>query len=310
MRKRYGLPYMGGKNTLSEKILEVLPKADNFVDLFCGGGAVAHCALATGKYKKVLINDLDPRIAELVYMILTGQFKSDFRWISREEFEKRKDGTDMQDVWLSLVWSFGNNRMRYLYSRELEPYKHAVWMARVEGDCSGLKALGIDIEDGSKDTIKKNEDLVRNALGLEKNYSLDSLSRVEAHSTERTILHEHGFVEADASSLSWTSGSYETIEIPENSVVYCDIPYENTYGYMNRKFEHKDFYDWARNQKELVVISSYECPEDFVPVAQFEYVSRYSSVGGKKVFEKLFVQKDKLDRFIDKNMGSFAAFVS
>ena len=35
---RYGLPYKGSKNSIAEWIVDSLPRADIFVDLFFGGG--------------------------------------------------------------------------------------------------------------------------------------------------------------------------------------------------------------------------------------------------------------------------------
>lgn len=34
---RYGLPYKGSKNSIAEWIVDELPPAETFVDLFCGG---------------------------------------------------------------------------------------------------------------------------------------------------------------------------------------------------------------------------------------------------------------------------------
>jgi site-specific DNA-adenine methylase len=42
--KFYGLPYMGSKNFIAEEIINILPTAKYFVDLFGGGGALSHCA--------------------------------------------------------------------------------------------------------------------------------------------------------------------------------------------------------------------------------------------------------------------------
>ena len=47
---RYGMPYKGSKNAIAEKIINALPEAENFYDLFGGGGAIAHCAALSGKY--------------------------------------------------------------------------------------------------------------------------------------------------------------------------------------------------------------------------------------------------------------------
>lgn len=40
-----GLPYMGSKNKIARKIIDVLPSGSAFVDLFCGGCAVTHAAM-------------------------------------------------------------------------------------------------------------------------------------------------------------------------------------------------------------------------------------------------------------------------
>lgn len=62
---RYGLPYKGSKNSIAEWIVDNLPPADTFVDLFFGGGAVTHRAMLTGKYKHFIINDIDDRLPRL-----------------------------------------------------------------------------------------------------------------------------------------------------------------------------------------------------------------------------------------------------
>lgn len=59
---RYGLPYKGSKNAIAEWIIDNLPSADTFVDLFCGGGAVTHRAMLSGKYRKFIMNDIDARL--------------------------------------------------------------------------------------------------------------------------------------------------------------------------------------------------------------------------------------------------------
>lgn len=40
----YGLPYMGSKNSIAKNLIKQLPRAENFYDLFCGGGSMAHRA--------------------------------------------------------------------------------------------------------------------------------------------------------------------------------------------------------------------------------------------------------------------------
>ena len=53
---RYGLPYKGSKNSISEKIVDYLPEAENFYDLFAGGCAITHCAMLSGKWQNIKCN--------------------------------------------------------------------------------------------------------------------------------------------------------------------------------------------------------------------------------------------------------------
>lgn len=48
--KNYGLPYMGSKSAIAEKIVDFLPKSTTLVDLFGGGGAITDCASQSGKW--------------------------------------------------------------------------------------------------------------------------------------------------------------------------------------------------------------------------------------------------------------------
>lgn len=59
-RQTYGVPYRGSKNKLAEDIIALLPKGKRFDDLFAGGCAMTHCALLSGKWEKILNNDLYP----------------------------------------------------------------------------------------------------------------------------------------------------------------------------------------------------------------------------------------------------------
>lgn len=54
----YGVQYKGSKNRIAKDIISVLPSGKRFVDLFAGGCAVTQAALLSGKYEKVLCNDL------------------------------------------------------------------------------------------------------------------------------------------------------------------------------------------------------------------------------------------------------------
>lgn len=138
---KYGLPYKGSKNKLAERIVRLLPKRTNLVDLFCGGCAVSHAALVMGKYEHIHINDLNWMAPTLFIDALNGKYNNDTRWISREDFFRLRD----TDPYVAVVWSFGNNMRSYLYSQEIEPLKKAIHYAIFFSDYSLGKALGHDL---------------------------------------------------------------------------------------------------------------------------------------------------------------------
>ena len=96
-------------------------------------------------------------------------------------------------------------------------------------------------------------------------------------------------------SLTWSIGDYQDVEIEDNSVIYCDIPYIGTDGYTNggEGFDHERFYDWCLSQKQPLYISSYKMPEkDFKVVAEFARVGTFSPAASNKVVaEKLFMPR-------------------
>lgn len=138
---KYGLPYKGSKNKLAERIVRLLPRRTNLVDLFCGGCAVSHAALLMGKFEHIYINDINWMCPTLFMDALQGKYANDTRWISREDFFRLRD----TDPYVAMVWSFGNNMRNYLYSKEIEPLKKAIHYALFFSDYSLAKALGHDL---------------------------------------------------------------------------------------------------------------------------------------------------------------------
>ena len=95
-------------------------------------------------------------------------------------------------------------------------------------------------------------------------------------------------------------GSYEDVKIKENSVIYCDIPYKGTSEYIGG-FDYERFYQWARSQKELVIISEYSMPDNFICIARVKKSQLLNGKGnGKKVLEGLFIPKEQESLYIRK----------
>ena len=130
----YGLPYMGSKNSIAKNLIKQLPRRDNFYDLFCGGGAIAHRAALSGKYKHIYCNDLTGAV-EYVERALRGEYDNRLEWVDREYFNKNKNN----DIFLRFMWSFGNNGQNYMYGKHIEPFKKRLHFAYIENDNSLLK---------------------------------------------------------------------------------------------------------------------------------------------------------------------------
>lgn len=91
--------------------------------------------------------------------------------------------------------------------------------------------------------------------------------------------------------------SYTELEIPNNSIVYCDPPYASTTKYRDG-FDHEEFWEWCRQQSKAghqVFISEYNAPEDFKCIwekpAKTSFSWHADNLPAKKSIERLFVYK-------------------
>ena len=254
----YGLPYKGSKNTIAEWVVDNLPSADNFYDLFCGGCAITHRAILTKKYKSYVINDINPQMPKFFQDAINGAYKDECRWISRSEFEMLKE----YDAYVRFCWSFGDNGESYLYGKEVEPYKQAYWnvlFAKSLPECkAAVKQLLRLLVDSSEQLSKYDEGFLLLLESLKRLQRVQSLERLQR--------------ELNNTLMAYTTNYYE-VPIKNNSVIYCDIPYRNTDGYNDKKFDYEAFYTWAESQSEPVYISEYWMPEDrFDVVAEIQKV--------------------------------------
>lgn len=94
---------------------------------------------------------------------------------------------------------------------------------------------------------------------------------------------------------------------PENTLVYCDIPYINTRtdGYANAKgFNHNTFWEWVR-QNSLkgykIVVSELEAPQDFTPIVKIPHKHILSQTPTKQTTvdrtECLFVYNETVSKW-------------
>ena len=310
----YGLPYMGSKSKIVRQIVSLFPNADTFVDLFAGGGAVTHYAMTTAKYKHFVFNDINPLMPKAFEMSLNGEFENEKRWISREEFFRLRD----TDPYVAICFSFGNDLSTYMYGKEIEPIKEAYHYALFFGDYSLAKErMGIDLTPLEKcPTIKEKYAILKRIvktipphLSVETRLqNLERLQRVlwseldvKMRSEEAAAaISEHNAKGSRKLPLSdvieFYNTDYQAVPIPDNSVIYCDIPYKGAETYHRHKkteFDYERFYDWAYSQTQPIFISEYFMPEDrFVCIAEIKRTGTMSATNNaEKVTERIFIPK-------------------
>jgi DNA adenine methylase len=98
---------------------------------------------------------------------------------------------------------------------------------------------------------------------------------------------------------------YFELEIPDKSIIYCDIPYKDTKQYSTSKnFNHKDFYIWVESMVDLghkVFISEYQAPDDYISIWEKEVTNSLHTTNTHKPTEKLFVHKKQKNDLITIN---------
>lgn len=287
---KFGMPYKGSKNSIAQHIIDVMPPAEHFYDLFGGGGAITHCAVLSGKYKYVHYNELDPLIFKGFKMAVNGEFENENRWISREDFFKLKDS----DPYVAICFSFGNNCKSYCYSKDKEHFKRAVHDFLFFNNKTEIERF-VPIDD----CVFSSDDLHIKRLEFQR-FLEPYINKIKNYcdcssDNPRSILQslqrlERLYAIKGLKDISYTNQSYDEVDIKPNSVVYCDPPYSGTNKY-TVEFDHEKFYAWARLQKNIYV-SEYNMPADFYEVGFVNKRSLMDAAGkaGTKK-EKLFTNR-------------------
>lgn len=250
--KKYGLPYKGSKSKIADELIAVMPSGNRFIDLFGGGGAVSHCACLSGKYNSVLYREIRQIMCCFLKDVIDGKYNIKTfvpEWISRDEFNKKKN----TDGYIASVWSFGNNCRDYLYSKQIEEYKHKVHDFVVFGKADEIfkDVLSSVTADNIAD---RRLQFSRAIKGLENvDYRIPHLERLE-----RLEKLEH------LERLEIQCGDYRDYIYHDGDIVYCDIPYEqDSRDSYYCHFDYPFFYEWVKNRPYQVWFSSYNGVDGF-----------------------------------------------
>lgn len=89
--------------------------------------------------------------------------------------------------------------------------------------------------------------------------------------------------------------NYCELKIPDNSIIYCDIPYKNTTKYNKiDDFNYDKFYNWCIKMKDIgheIFVSEYDMPDYFKCVWEMDINNSIPSNKTKSIKrkEKLFI---------------------
>lgn len=281
---RYGIPYRGSKSRIAPWVVSHLPAAPALIDLFAGGCAVTHCALLSGKWPRVIANDLTDA-PEVFRDSIFGEYDGYSVVPTRDEFRRDKDW-DMAEA---LLYSFGNNATNYLWGPRYEgvkaaasrmvaaPSMHERRMA-YKAFCRELKAF-LE-QSGGMESMGRSNGL----QGLQRLEGLQGLQGLEG--------------------LEISRASYDEVEVPEGACVYADPPYRGTNcagvdgttcsGDLRGigGFDFDAFDAWLARVPFPVYMSEFTAPAGCVEIASTERQASMAANGKtSRQTERLFVQE-------------------
>ena len=270
----YGLPYVGSKNKIAKTIIDFLPPADHFYDLFAGGCAITHAAILSNKYKIFHVNDINIQYPSYFADIISGKRKVSYSIYNRNDFHNSKN----DNVECATCWSFGNNLHSFLWGKDIEELKILV--------CKML--LSENLHERYTFYQKFIKHISTN------NFKNRDLNQIE--SIERILRISD--LEKRNVNIEITGLDYRDVKIEQNSVVYCDPPYKNVSNCYNVKFNHDQFYTYLRTVPFPVYVSEYNMPDDFIEILKINKTCFLSNKNNKKTQEKLFIH----ERFLNNNI--------
>lgn len=298
--KRYGLPYKGSKNKIAQKIIQNIPASTHFYDLFGGGAAIAHCALLSGKFTHVHYNDLSEIVYNYVHDCIFNDISIDKKssWISRDDFNRLKN----DNPYIRYIWSFGNNGLDYMYGYNVEDFKRKLHNYVYHGDIElfsddNARLSEHDIEYAKTiQTIEKRYAYIRNKIHTNDTRCIDYERQISFDEFRNSILSEKTHL------FTMSNNSYDEVNIQSNSVIYCDIPYVNTRTTQYQSsFDYQRFYDWCRRNDNIIFISEYVMPKDFICISEIDkFCAVNRSDKRETTTEKLFVHEKWKDKFLKK----------
>lgn len=309
MKISYGIPHIGSKNLIARWVVDNLPPAQHFYDLFGGGGAITHAAILSGKFGDFHINDNNEKLLLFTHAIC-GKYSNIPNWVSCKQFH-----LPTTPIYEKTIYSYGNNGVCYLYSPVLEEYQQLFYKAIILRDYEAYKnKYSIDLETADDDDLETRLRRARVLIKAQRNnlptelqhYSNSSLCSMKWLEAAQRIA-SLSKLQKYADKIEATISDYQDVPILPNSVIYCDPPYLVARRVCTRfykqqgGFDYERFYSWAERQQNIF-ISEYEMPPEFVCIAEKKKQCTLQQNSSTEKIERLFIPKRNKQFFIQPSL--------
>jgi site-specific DNA-adenine methylase len=290
-----GIPYMGSKRKIAGKLVDYMlnntPNAKYVYDLFGGGGAISFEFMQRPQIERVVYNELNTGVVELLRKIQKDGVTPEFyEWVTREEFKELKGGNDWRAGLVKTCWSFGNNQRSYIYGQQIERDKELLhrivvdkcWDSFEEFNFNHVGVIGREVFQ-----IKSMHERRLFVLGEIK----ISGKRIDLEQIEhiQRIQHLERLEQLQLLETSNLSALDVIIDTPTHeTIVYLDPPYFGTEEYAE-KMCHDELYRFVDELTERgykVYLSSYD--SHMHEVFQVAHRSTLNAKVNNKVAERLF----------------------
>ncbi len=222
------------------------------------------------------------RLAKDLIPIITKELKEDMYYV--EPFvgganlitnidHKKKIGGDSNEYLIELLKyvQAGNTLPSYIsrdeyYAVKMNKENYPKWYVGFVGFCCSYS--GLFFHNYVRNGIKKKS------------------GKIEDYQAEQI----NNLAKQNLNDINFICSSYEQLDIPLNSIVYCDPPYKNTITY-NDAFNHDEFWQWVRDMTingYAIYVSEYEAPKDFKCIWERKHTKNIGQVR-QNTTEKLFI---------------------
>ena len=285
--KKLGLPYMGSKRNLSGEIVDHIltahPNTKYVWDLFGGGGAISFEFLQRRQIERVVYNELNTGVVELLRKIqkrgITPEF---YQWVDRDTFNKHKNDDDWLGGLCKVVWSFGNKQRSYIFGKRIEDLKRQAHECVVNG--TPFELDGISFNNSQGNAINERRLRFRSILTAnKKRFDLQQLEHLEQLERLQQLQQLEGLDIRNQSAFD------VVIDTPiEETIIYLDPPYKGT-GKYQEDINHDQLFEYVKSSPYTVYLSSYEF--DLPVVREMKHTASICATKNNPTIEKLFCNK-------------------